>query len=43
MELATVLDLGDLNGARATEAYLLFWIRLYQATGSPVVNTKVIR
>lgn len=38
-----VLDLGDLSGARATEAYLLFWIRLYQATGSPVVNTKVVR
>jgi predicted dinucleotide-binding enzyme len=38
-----VLDLGDLSGARATEAYLLFWIRLYQATGSPIVNTKVIR
>ncbi len=38
-----VLDLGDLSGARATEAYLLFWIRLYQATGTPVVNTKVVR
>jgi 8-hydroxy-5-deazaflavin:NADPH oxidoreductase len=38
-----VLDLGDLSGARATEAYLLFWIRLYQATGSPIVNTKIIR
>ena len=38
-----VLDLGDLSAARATEAYLLFWIRLYQATGSPVVNTKVVR
>jgi len=38
-----VLDLGDLSGARATEAYLLFWIRLYQATGSPIVNTKVMR
>jgi len=38
-----VLDLGDLSGARATEAYLLFWIRLYQATGSPIVNTKVVR
>lgn len=38
-----VLDLGDLAGARATEAYLLFWLRLYQATGSPIVNTKVVR
>jgi hypothetical protein len=38
-----VLDLGDLSGARATEAYLLLWIRLYQATGSPIVNTKVVR
>lgn len=38
-----VLDVGDLTAARATEAYLLFWLRIYQATGSPIVNTKVVR
>jgi predicted dinucleotide-binding enzyme len=38
-----VVDLGDLTAARAMEAYLLFWLRMYQAVGSPVVNTKVVR
>ena len=38
-----VLDVGDLSAARATEAYLLLWLRLYEATGSPIVNTKVVR
>jgi predicted dinucleotide-binding enzyme len=38
-----VLDLGDLTAARGMEAYLLFWLRLYQATGTAMVNTKVVR
>ena len=38
-----VLDVGDLTAARATEAYLLFWLRIYEATGSPIVNTRVVR
>ena len=38
-----VLDLGDITAARGTEAYLLFWLRLTQATGSSIVNTKVLR
>lgn len=38
-----VVDLGDLAGARAMEAYLLMWLRLYNATGTPLVNTKVVR
>lgn len=38
-----VLDLGDLSAARAQEAYLLFWLRLMQSTGNPMVNTKVLR
>ena len=38
-----VLDLGDLSAARAQEAYLLFWLRLMQTTGNPMVNTKVVR
>ncbi|HSL11752.1 MAG TPA: NAD(P)-binding domain-containing protein [Actinomycetota bacterium] len=38
-----VLDIGDLTAARAQEAYLLFWLRLMQTTGSPIVSTKVVR
>ena len=38
-----VVDLGDLTAARGMEAYVLFWLGLYGATGSPVVNTKIVR
>ena len=38
-----VIDLGDLTGARAMEAYLLMWLRLYNATGTALVSTKVVR
>jgi predicted dinucleotide-binding enzyme len=38
-----VVDLGDLTAARGMEAYVLFWLRLYTATGSPIVNTKIVR
>jgi len=38
-----VLDIGDLTAARAQEAYLLFWLRLMQTSGSSVVSTKVVR
>jgi predicted dinucleotide-binding enzyme len=38
-----VLDLGDLSAARGMEAYLLLWLRLYQATGTSMVNIKVVR
>jgi 8-hydroxy-5-deazaflavin:NADPH oxidoreductase len=38
-----VVDLGDLTAARGMEAYLLLWLRLYTAAGSPMVNTKVVR
>jgi predicted dinucleotide-binding enzyme len=38
-----VLDIGDLTAARAQEAYLLFWLRLMQTTGSAIVSTKVVR
>ena len=36
-------DDGELAAARAMEAYLLMWLRLYEATGTPMVNTKVVR
>lgn len=38
-----IIDLGDLTGARAMEAYLTLWIRLLGATGTPVFNAKVVR
>jgi predicted dinucleotide-binding enzyme len=38
-----ILDIGDLSAARAQEAYLLFWLRLMQTTGSSIVSTKVVR
>jgi predicted dinucleotide-binding enzyme len=38
-----VVDLGDLTAARGMEAYVLFWLGLYGATGSPLVNTKIVR
>ena len=38
-----VVDLGDLTGARAMEAYLLMWLRLYGATGTALVSVKVVR
>ena len=38
-----VVDLGDLTAARGMEAYLLLWLRLYGAAGSPIVNVKIVR
>lgn len=37
-----VLDLGDLTGARSMEMYVLFWLRLFSATGTPMVNVRVV-
>jgi len=39
----TIHDLGDIRGARGTEAYLLFWLQLYGALGTPDFNTRVVR
>lgn len=38
-----VVDLGGIPGARATEAYLLLWVALYAATGTPYVSVQVVR
>jgi predicted dinucleotide-binding enzyme len=38
-----VLDIGDLAGARATEAYLLLWLRLMAAVGGAEFNVAVAR
>ena len=37
------VDLGDIVGARASEAVLPVWARLWQTGGSPVVNLRVVR
>lgn len=36
-------DLGDLVGARAQEAVLPVWVRLWQAGGTHLVNLRVVR
>lgn len=36
-------DLGDIIGARAQEAVLPVWVRLWMTGGTPLVNLKVVR
>jgi predicted dinucleotide-binding enzyme len=38
-----VLDLGDIGSARGPEMYMAMWIRLWGATGTGMVNVKVVR
>ena len=38
-----VLDLGDISAARGTEMYLPLWLRLASATGTWMVNVKVVK
>jgi predicted dinucleotide-binding enzyme len=38
-----ILDLGDITSARSTEAYVTLWVRLWQATGSPMFNIKIVK
>lgn len=38
-----VLDLGDVSSARGPEMYMAMWIRLWGATGTGMVNIKVVR
>ncbi len=37
-----ILDLGSLAAARGTEAYTTLWLRFWAATGTRVLNVKVI-
>ncbi len=37
-----IIDLGDLTAARALEMYVPLWLRLYQVTGTPMVNVAVV-
>lgn len=38
-----VIDLGDLTNARGMEMYVVLWVRLYGAVGTPDFNVKVVR
>jgi len=38
-----VLDLGDISSARGPEMYMAMWIRLWGATGTGMINVKVVR
>lgn len=38
-----ILDLGGIEAARGTEAYVPFWVMMMQATGSPMFNVKVVK
>ena len=39
----SIVDLGDIVGARGTEHYLPLWVRLMGATGSPFFNIKIVK
>ena len=38
-----IIDLGDISNARATEALLPIWVRLYGAFGTPMFQFKIVR
>lgn len=38
-----VVDVGDLTAARGQEMFVIFWVRLYGAGGSPMFNVHVVR
>jgi 8-hydroxy-5-deazaflavin:NADPH oxidoreductase len=38
-----VLDLGDITSARGPEMYMAMWLRLWGATGTGMLNVKVVR
>jgi 8-hydroxy-5-deazaflavin:NADPH oxidoreductase len=39
----SVIDLGDISGARATEMMMIAWLRLWQTTGTWMFNYKIVR
>ena len=39
----SIVDLGGIEGARASESLLPIWVRLYMTGGSPLVNLHVAR
>jgi predicted dinucleotide-binding enzyme len=38
-----LIDLGGIQSARTTEAYVPFWVSMMQALGSPMFNVKVVK
>jgi 8-hydroxy-5-deazaflavin:NADPH oxidoreductase len=38
----TVIDLGDLTAARATESYMHLWLRLWAHTGHAQFNIAIV-
>jgi predicted dinucleotide-binding enzyme len=38
-----LLDLGNIQSARTSEAYVPFWVSLMQALGTPMFNVKVVQ
>jgi len=38
-----VVDLGGIEAARSTEAYVLLWVRLWGTLGTPEFNIHVVR
>lgn len=38
-----IIDLGDLSAARATESYLLLWVRLMGAMNSGAFNLRIVK
>jgi predicted dinucleotide-binding enzyme len=38
-----VVDLGDLTAARGQEMFVVFWVRLFGALGSPMFNVHIAR
>jgi len=39
----SILDVGDITGARALEAYVLLWVRLWGVLKTPNFNLKIVR
>ena len=39
----SVIDLGDITAARATEAYLLLWLRLWGVLHTADFNIHIVR
>lgn len=42
-EAERIVDLGDITAARGTEAYLLLWVWVMQALGTPAFNISIIK
>ena len=38
-----IVDLGDITAARGMEAYLLIWVAMMQALGTPAFNIRIVR